>query len=107
MNFTAYTEEEKKDENLMSVKITLTVIFLIFIFAYFLRSSLPHGWNNLKEASYNEFKYNILNQEESIFAYRQDYVTPIATMNIADLNKLIKSVESQATSKELKELFTS
>ena len=107
MRFTSYTEAEENDDDLMYTKITLTAIFAIFILAYFIRSSFPHGWANLQEASYNEFKYNILNQEESIFAYRQDYVKPIATMNLADVPAVIKDVQSKATSKDLKELFTS
>ncbi len=107
MRFTSYTQDEENNDDLMYTKVTLTAVFVIFIFAYFIRSSFPHGWTNLQEASYNEFKYNILNQEESIFAYRQDYVMPIATLNLADVPAVIKTVQSQATSKDLKELFTS
>lgn len=107
MNFVAYDDTEAKDDDYMSIKITLTAIFAIFILTYFIRSSIPHGWNNLKEASYNEFKYNVLNQEEAIFAYRQDYVTPISTMNIGDLPGLIESIKKQAASEQLKKLFAS
>lgn len=107
MNFISYDEKDESDPDLLSVKVTITLIFVIFILTYFIRSSFPHAWNNLKEASYNEFKYKILNQEESIFAYRQDYVTPIATLNVADLDKLMKDVKSNAKSNELKTLFAS
>lgn len=107
MNFVSYDEKDESDADLLSVKVTITLIFVIFILTYFIRSALPHGWNNLKEASYNEFKYKILNQEEAIFAYRQDYVTPIATLNVANLDSLMKNVKSQATAKELITLFSS
>lgn len=91
----------------MSVKITLVAILSIFILTYFIRSSLPHGWNNLRDASYNEFKYRVLNQEESIFAYRQDYITPIATMNINNVDALIEKIKKEANVKELQTLFVS
>jgi hypothetical protein len=107
MNFVTYDESDEKDPDILWVKVTLTVIFVIFILTYFIRSALPHGWNNFKEASYNEFKYKVLNQEESIFAYRQDYITPIAALNVKDNEALMKSIKSQATSKNLKNLFAS
>ena len=107
MNFVAYDSKDESNADLISVKVTLTLIFIIFILTYFVRSALPHGWNNLKDASYNEFKYNVLNQEEAIFAYRQDYITPIATLNVANLDKLMNDVKKQATSKELQDLFAS
>jgi hypothetical protein len=106
-SFTSYTHEEKNDEELFTVKVTLSIIFFILISVYFLRSAFPHGWNNLKEASYNEFKYNILSQEESIFAYRQDYITPIATMNVKDPQALIQRVKSLATDEKFKKFLTS
>lgn len=105
--FTAYSEEDKRDEDTFSVKITISAILFILISVYFVRSAFPHGWNNLRDASYNEFKYNILSQEESIFAYRQDYITPIATMNIKDPTALIERVKQLATNDKLKTFFKS
>ena len=49
------------------------------------KSAFPHGWNNFKSAYYNEYKYGTLTQEESIFAYRSDYLLPIATMNLENI----------------------
>lgn len=68
--FNNYTPGEEKNEDLISVKLTLAVIFFILIGVYFLRSVFPHGWNNLRSAYYNEYKYNVLSQDEAIFAYR-------------------------------------
>lgn len=108
-SFIGYEEEDLKDEHgdLFGVKTTLTAIFFIFVSVYFLRSALPHGWNNFKEASYNEFKFNILTQEESIFAYRQDYVTPISTLNVKDPSSLIEQAKKMATNTKLKAFFAS
>jgi hypothetical protein len=104
-NFNTYTEEEAKTQDSFWIKVTIATIFTLFILAYFIRSAFPHGWNNLKDASYNEFKYKILNQEESIFSYRQDYVTPIATLNLKDPGKIIAEAKKIAKTEKLKELF--
>jgi hypothetical protein len=87
------------------VKVTIASILAIFILTYFIRSAFPHGWNNLKDASYNEFKYKILNQEESIFSYRQDYILPIATLNLKNPEKIIQEGKALAQSEKLKSLF--
>jgi hypothetical protein len=105
-NFITYTESEEKDDDLFSVKVTLSIIFFIFVATYFVSSALPHGWNNLKQASYNEFKYNLLGQEESIFAYRQDYITPISTMNLQDPKLAIERAKKMAQTNELQQFFT-
>lgn len=103
--FNDYTSEEEKDEDLISVKVTLAVIFFILIGVYFLRSTFPHGWNNLRSAYYNEYKYNILSQDEAIFAYRSDYADPIATMNLHSPQSVIRQIKDLAISDNLKKLF--
>ena len=89
-----------------AVKITLTSLLFIFISLYFLRTAIPHAWTNLKSAGFNEYKYNILNQEETLFAYRADYLIPIATMNLKDTWVLTWVIEKVSNPK-LKELLTS
>lgn len=89
------------------MKLTLACVLFIFISIYFFRSGLPHAWNNLKNAYYNEYKYNILSQEESIFAYRSDYLLPIATMNLKDIGKMLDGIEGKMTSKEMKSFVAS
>lgn len=108
-SFIGYEDVDLKEENADSfgIKATITAIFFIFISVYFLRSALPHGWNNFKDASYNEFKFNILTQEESIFAYRQDYVTPISALNVKSPTKLIEDAKKLATNTKLKTFFES
>lgn len=108
ISFIAYKEEDRKDEDTFWLKVTLTVIFSIFIAIYFLRSSFPHWWNNLREAVwYSEFKYWLLTQEEAIFGYRQDYTNSIAAMNIKDTTILIQKAKEKAKTETLRNLFAS
>lgn len=102
--FVSYTDEDNED--MIGVKTTLSLIFFIFIFVYIVRSAFPHGWNNLQSASMNEYKYNKLTQNESIFTYRSDYITPIATLNTTDPKKITKRAGLLAESITLKKVLT-
>lgn len=110
MGYSALTflsDEEDTDEtkDRGTLNLTLATILFIFIATYFLRSAFPHGWNNLKSAYYNEYKYNTLSQEESIFAYRSDYLVPIATMNLKSIPKIFDGIETKMKSKQMKEFL--
>jgi hypothetical protein len=94
------------DEERKSLYLTLATILFIFIAVYFVRSAFPHGWNNLRSAYYNEYKYNTLSQEESIFAYRSDYLIPIATLNLKDTSQVYTGLKEKMQSKEMKDFFT-
>ena len=103
--FNSYDDTESKEENsILGIKLILAVFFLLIIGTYFVRSAFPHGWNNLKNAYYNEYKFHILSQEESIFAYRSDYITPIATLNLKN-SDAFENLELLVTSPQLKQLF--
>jgi hypothetical protein len=102
--FVSYTDTE--NENTMGIKITLSILFFLFVFVYIVRSAFPHGWNNLVSAGMNEYKYNKLNQNESIFTYRTDYVTPIATMNLVNPNSVVKRAGLLAKSIAVKKILT-
>lgn len=106
-SFTHYDESEEKDEEKMSIFLTLSVVLFIFIAVYFVRSVFPHGWNNLKSAYYNEYKYNVLSQEESIFAYRSDYLLPIAVMNLKDPSELLAKLRANTQTVEIQKLIDS
>lgn len=54
----------------------------------------------------NEYKYNKLNQNESIFTYRTDYVTPISTMNVLDPNAVVRRAGNLASSATMKKILT-
>lgn len=102
-----YTSEDENDENTMSFFLLCAAIIFMLVGVYFIRSAFPHGWNNLKSAYYNEYKYHTLSQEESIFAYRSDYLIPIATMNLSDTKKIFTGLKEKLISKELKEKLAS
>lgn len=103
--FNSYDDTESKEENsILGTKLILAIFFLLFIGTYFIRSAFPHGWNNLKNAYYNEYKFHILSQEESIFAYRSDYITPIATLNLKN-SDAFENLENLVVSPQLKKLF--
>lgn len=104
--FDTYSTDDERDEDLMSVKLTLSLILFILIGAYFLRSVFPHTWNNLRSAYYNEYKYNVLTQDEAIFAYRSDYITPISTLNIASPQRVIEEISKLPLSPEIQKFFT-
>ena len=99
------THEDNEDDSEVISKFTLSVILFIFIATYFIRSAFPHWWNNLKSAYYNEYKYNTLTQEESIFAYRSDYLVPIATMNLKSIPKIFDSIENEMKSPQMKDFL--
>lgn len=102
--FTDYTESDMLEENTFAIKGTLTMLLFMLIWLYFVRTAIPHAWTNLGNAGFNEYKYGILNQEETLFAYRSDYLIPIATMNLKDTSTLT-GVIAQVSSPKLKELL--
>ena len=102
--FVSYTDNE--DEDTIGMKVTLSFLFFLFILVYIIRSAFPHGWNNLTGAGMNEYKYNKLDQNESIFTYRSDYITPIATMNTTDPQAIIVRAGSLAQSVAMQKILT-
>jgi hypothetical protein len=98
--------EPKDDEDTIGVKTTISLIFFLFILVYIVRSAFPHGWSNLTTAGMNEYKYEKLNQNQSIFTYRSDYITPIATMNTVDPHAITLRSAALAESKTLKSILT-
>ncbi len=103
--FVSYNERED-NEDLIGIKVTLSILFFLFIFVYIIRSAFPHGWNNLVNSGMNEFKYNKLDQNESIFTYRTDYVTSIAAMNVVDPIAMTKRASTLARSVTMKKVLT-
>jgi hypothetical protein len=102
--FTSYTDQDSED--MIGMKVTLSFLFFLFILVYIIRSAFPHGWNNLIGAGMNEYKYNKLNQNESIFTYRGDYITPIATMNTTDPQAVVVRAGSLAKSVVMRKILT-
>lgn len=99
-------ESSEDSEEKRSLSIAIASILFICIATYFMRSAFPHGWNNLRSAYYNEYKYNTLSQEESIFAYRSDYLMPLAAMNLKNPAKIFDGMASKMQSSQMKEFFS-
>ncbi len=104
LSFVTYIDRESED--LTGVKVTISLLFFLFIFVYVIRSAFPHGWNNLTGAGMNEYKYNKLDQNESIFTYRSDYITPIATMNVVDPQAVVKRAWALGKSVAIRKILT-
>lgn len=102
--FVSYTDRDNED--LLGIKVTMSFIFFLFILVYIVRSAFPHGWNNLTQAGMNEYKYNKLTQNESIFTYRWDYITSIATMNVVNPKEIVKRAGWLAKSVTMKKILT-
>ena len=98
-------KDDEKDEELQIFHLILSGVLFFFIAFYIGKSAFPHAWNNLRGAYYNEYKYSTLSQEESIFAYRSDYLLPIATMNLESIPKIFDGIAEQMKSAQIKEFF--
>lgn len=84
LSFTTYTDDEEKNEWLMTVKILLSLALFIVVNTYFIRSTFPHGWNNLRQSSFTTFKAGKIDQETAIFESHPDYLETIAALNLKD-----------------------
>ncbi len=104
LTFTTYQSDESDDR--MGIKITISFLFFLFILVYIIRSAFPHGWNNLLGAGMNEYKYKKLNQNESIFTYRADYITPIATINTINPQAVVVRAGWMAKSVAMQKILT-
>ena len=89
LTFISYTDEEEKNESLMTIKILLSILFFIVISTYFIRSSFPHGWNNLRQSGFPTFKAGLVDQESAIFESHPDYLSVLAELNLSDVSKTI------------------
>lgn len=79
--------KENIDENTYLFKLLSSIIFLSIVIIYFINSLIPYTFNNLKSASYEQFKTWEVTQAEAIFAYHNDYRNVLFTLNIDPLKK--------------------
>lgn len=103
-----FAEEKQWPSN--ETRTTLSTVLSGFVgwvlLFYFLGSGIPHNWKNLTTSGYNEYKYNIMGQDMSIFAYRGDYLAPIAALNLRDPHIAVENAIKSAKTDTLKKLFT-
>lgn len=72
---------------IITFKLFGSFILLFLVSIYFLGSSIPHGLNNLKSASFDEYKSTNMSVETWIFTYHPDYLQVIFELNISDESK--------------------
>jgi len=102
--FWRYNTQDEKSEKSMTIKWVFSVFIIAVIGIYFIKTAIPHAWTNLKSAGFNEYKYNILDQETTLFLYRSDYLVPIASMNLTDLS-ILHDVSDRVSSTRLKQVL--
>lgn len=101
---TEYKENEK-EFNGNIVRFFGSLTFLVIAGTYFFASSIPHGWNNLKAAGFNEFKSGTLGQDEGIFASHPDYFAILSTLNIQSQDSLAQEINGKIQNGTLKKLI--
>lgn len=86
--FTLFDPDASEEK--LTFQIAGNILLCVLIGSYVVFGAFPHSWNNLVRAGYNEYKYFQLGQNESIFVYRNDYLTPIAALNLRDPQKAVQ-----------------
>lgn len=104
-SFAEYDEHDEKNYESFMLKISLSMIVFGTVAYYFVQSSFPHSWNNLRQAYYPEFKAGQLTDEAAIFKYRSDYLDPIAYMNLNNPEELVRSLLASVKNPKLKDFF--
>ncbi|MDQ1343294.1 MAG: hypothetical protein QG650_13 [Patescibacteria group bacterium] len=90
----AVSEERGSEGNTGFV--TALLVFGI-VGTYLLQSAVPHGWNNLKNGGFVEFKAGKLTQEEAIFASHPDYLPILASLNLKNPEETAKKIIDSVT----------
>ncbi|EKE27330.1 MAG: hypothetical protein ACD_3C00223G0007 [uncultured bacterium (gcode 4)] len=103
----SYITEEKEDELENLAHFFWSFILMIIILIYFFMSTIPHWFNNLKQASFVEYKAWIYNQEEGIFASHPDYFKILANLNVKDSEKYAVDVMNSINDSILKKIVVS
>jgi len=102
LRFTTIQAED--DAETTTLHAILSILLMLAV--YFVAGAFPHTWKNLLGAGYNEYKYDIMSQDASIFTYRSDYIGPIATMNLLTPHTAAQQALKQAKSEIFQKTFT-
>ncbi|EKE29793.1 MAG: hypothetical protein ACD_2C00097G0016 [uncultured bacterium (gcode 4)] len=103
----SFIVEEKEDELENLSHFFWSFMLMVIISIYFFMSTIPHGFNNLKQASFADYKAWLYNQEEWIFASHPDYFKVLANLNINDSDKYASDVMNSVTDPILKKIMVS
>lgn len=88
-------------------KLFWSIIILLIISVYFFQSTFPHGFSNLKQASYAQFKAWEYNNYIAIFEAQPSYYNVLVELNIKKEkhSELQKLVLSDISNQQLKEII--
>ncbi|MDD2486829.1 MAG: hypothetical protein PHS92_00455 [Candidatus Gracilibacteria bacterium] len=103
----SYMTQQEKDAGDNLIKFFGSIVFFGIIGFYFMNSSIPHGFNNLKAAGFETFKNGTINQEEGIFNSHPDYFAILGELNIKDHKKLVNDELSSIKNDILKKIISS
>ncbi len=96
---------EKDDEKeIKQIKFFWTFIFFTIICVYIFMSVFPHTFNNLKNASYKEYKQWQITIAEAPFLYHKEYLNILFHLNILEDKKQGFILDSLVW-KELKDIY--
>ena len=85
-NLSSYSDT---DELLFKrIKLFWSIIIIIIVWIYFTNSVYPHTFNNLKNASYKEYKTGDITTDESPFMYHKEYLPILFDLNIIHDKKI-------------------
>jgi len=98
----SYNEETNKKELL--VRFFGSIVLIIIIWIHFFFSVFPHSFNNLKSASYSQYKTGKITEAQWIFLYHSEYLKMLFAMNIAD-DKKEQFILDNLKLKEIKNLI--
>ena len=92
---------DKSDDKEKQSKLLGSLVILTIICIYFFSSSFPHAFNNLKQASYKEFKSWDVTSIEAPYLYHQEYLKIVFELNI-EHNKKEDFIKSNLTENTIK-----
>lgn len=83
---TSYKDDSLEKEKI--IKLFWSLVFILIPSLYFLSSSVPHAFKNIKSSSvYMDYKKWQLTVNEAIFVYHPEYLKMLFEMNIKDESK--------------------
>lgn len=103
----SYLSETTQDDNDDSLRLFGAFIFLLIVFVYFFKSSIPHWVANLRAAWFVEYKKWIYNQEQAIFASHPDYFAILTELNIKNQDSIAWDINSNIKDNYLKQIIKS
>lgn len=76
--------DESSLEKERIVKFWWSIVVIIIVWIHFFYSTIPHWFNNLKNAWYKEFKVWEYTSDEAIFTYHREYLKILFELNISE-----------------------